>query len=522
MRWSGIFLVLTITLSSFTIMLPAGAVAADGERIDEFTTRIIDRNGNVVYRELVPGSPPPAVLTQAASLPGPDRQAGNVLLTAVPSSTWAYGCSATAAAMLAGYYDQPARGYTNIYNGPANGGVFPLNNEAYWGHADYLATCGSAVECGNNPLSATKNGVDGRAARGSVDDYWQAYNCTGDAYSGRWTEHTADSLADFMGTSQWVKYGAGYENPDGGTSFWYAAGNDPLYDYTGTEPLSRDGCHGIKLFLESRGYAVTTNYNQRIYGFNGFNAGFTYAQYKAEIDAGRPVIIQLYGHTVLGVGYNDTGNTIYIHDTWDNSSHSMTWGGAYYGRQHRGVTVVQLAPTGPAGITVTIPPPPAPPLPPAPPPPNPLIGAGGPASHGSSVTGTAATAQPVSLPNIQVQSASLSAGTVTPGRPVTVTAGIANKSTVNGSKKVTLYVNGQVETVQGVSVNSGGTSTVTFKVSRGEPGDYTVYVDSVPAGSFKVEMAAGNDAILIFSAALLAMAFLLGIIMLRRRQQRLY
>jgi hypothetical protein len=128
----------------------------------------------------------------------------------------------------------------------------------------------------------------------------------------------------------------------------------------------------------------------------------------------------------------------------------------------------------------------------------------------------------VSLPNIQVQSASLSAGTVTPGRPVTVTAGIANKSTVNGSKKVTLYVNGQVETVQGVSVNSGGTSTVTFKVSRGEPGDYTVYVDSVPAGSFKVEMAAGNDAILIFSAALLAMAFLLGIIMLRRRQQRLY
>ena len=72
-----------------------------------------------------------------------------------------------------------------------------------------------------------------------------------------------------------------------------------------------------------------------------------------------------------------------------------------------------------------------------------------------------------------------------------MTADITNKSAVNGNKKVTLYVNGQVETTQGVTVNSGGSSQLTFNVSRSEPGDYSVYVDGVPAGSFKVEMVTG-------------------------------
>ena len=101
-----------------------------------------------------------------------------------------------------------------------------------------------------------------------------------------------------------------------------------------------------------------------------------------------------------------------------------------------------------------------------------------------------------------------------------MTADLINKSTVNGNKKVTLYVNGQVETTQGITVNSGGSSQLTFNVSRNELGDYTVYVDGVPAGSFKVELFRESDGILIFSSALVAMAFLLGLVMLWRRQQR--
>ena len=150
---------------------------------------------------------------------------------------------------------------------------------------------------------------------------------------------------------------------------------------------------------------------------------------------------------------------------------------------------------------------------------NPLVGTGAPTSHGSSMVGPAATTQPIFLPSIYAQSASLSAKTVTPGTPVTVTADIANKSAVNGNKKVTLYVNGQVETTQGITVNSGGSTKLTFYVSRSEPGDYSVYVDGVPAGNFKVELFRESDGILIFSAVLVALAFLVGMVMLWRRQR---
>ena len=336
----ALFLCSMITLAGFVNM--DRVVADDGERIDQYTTRITDKNGNVVYREVVPGSPPPAVLPDAVGVPMANTGAGTNTLTNVPTSTWAYGCSATAAAMLAGYYDQPARGYTNIYTGPTNGGVSPLNN-TFWGSASYPATCGSATTCGNNPLAATKNGVDGRTTSGYADDYWQALDCSGDPYTtGSWTPHADDCTGDFMGTSQWTKDGNPYNSYDGSTWFYYGSNNTPLYDYVDAEPAIRDGCHGIKLFLQSRGYTVTSNYSQRIYGYNGISAGFTYTQFKAEIDSGRPVIIQIYGHTMLGIGYSDPG-TIYIHDTWSNSSTSMDWGGTYSGKQHRGVTVIQLA-----------------------------------------------------------------------------------------------------------------------------------------------------------------------------------
>jgi len=150
---------------------------------------------------------------------------------------------------------------------------------------------------------------------------------------------------------------------------------------------------------------------------------------------------------------------------------------------------------------------------------NTLIGTGAPTSHGSSLSAPTTPAPPVSLPSLVIQSASLSAKTVTPGTPITVTADIANKSAVNGNKKVTLYVNGQVETTQGITVNSGGSTKLTFNVSRSEPGDYIVYVDGVPAGSFKVELFRESDGILIFSAVLVALAFLVGMVMLWRRQR---
>ena len=56
-------------------------------------------------------------------------------------------------------------------------------------------------------------------------------------------------------------------------------------------------------------------------------------------------MIHVTGHTMVGLGYDDATSMMYIHDTWDYSTHTMTWGGTYSGMQHKGVTIVQLAGT---------------------------------------------------------------------------------------------------------------------------------------------------------------------------------
>jgi hypothetical protein len=108
-------------------------------------------------------------------------------------------------------------------------------------------------------------------------------------------------------------------------------------------PNYRDGCFGLRLFAESRGYVVNDNFTQLIRGQGGDpNQGFTFDDFMAEINAGRPVLIQVSGHTMLGFGYESTAHTVYLHDTWDFLDHSMIWGASYSGMAQWGVTVLQV------------------------------------------------------------------------------------------------------------------------------------------------------------------------------------
>ncbi|MBN1152963.1 MAG: hypothetical protein JXA58_07120, partial [Dehalococcoidia bacterium] len=295
--------------------------------LDAYVVEIVEcDDGSTVVGIEFPSPPPNRDLLPFAEVVECTTASG-VLLVGVPAFDWCYGCSATAAAMMFGYYDRT--GYPNMYTGSANGGVCPTTN-ATWGYG----------EC---PLSATHQGYDGLVLRGHVDDYWSSYGSSVDPYYGNWAEHGyADCTADFMGTGQYQNW----QNTDGSTTFFFATGNQPLFDYAGSEDAStplRDGMHGMHLFAESRGYTVAQNYNQFIWGYGGVSDGFTYEQYCAEIDAGRPVIIQVHGHSMLGIGY-DLPNTVYIHDTWDHSMHSMAWGGSYSGMTHFGVGVFHLDP----------------------------------------------------------------------------------------------------------------------------------------------------------------------------------
>ena len=80
--------------------------------------------------------------------------------------------------------------------------------------------------------------------------------------------------------------------------------------------------------------------------------------FKAEIDAGRPVMLNLEGHTIVGIGYNDP-STVYLHDTWDYATHTMTWGGSYAGMSLLSVSIVNLASVATPTPTGTLTPTPA-------------------------------------------------------------------------------------------------------------------------------------------------------------------
>jgi len=55
---------------------------------------------------------------------------------------------------------------------------------------------------------------------------------------------------------------------------------------------------------------------------------------------------------MVGIGYNDSSNLIYIHDTWDHSVHSMTWGGSYLGMQQYAVTIVIVVSDVPPVVSI--------------------------------------------------------------------------------------------------------------------------------------------------------------------------
>jgi hypothetical protein len=148
-----------------------------------------------------------------------------------------------------------------------------------------------------------------------------------------------------MKTSQ-----SNYDNPDGQTYFYWGPGGKPLTcaQMEANGISQQDGSYGLKLFYEARGYTVADCYSQLT--DNVTTGGFTFAQYKAQIDAGNPVLVNLKGHTMVGVGYKEPG-TIYINDTWDYKTHEMPWGGSYSGMALNTVSIV--TPVRPTPPTIT-------------------------------------------------------------------------------------------------------------------------------------------------------------------------
>jgi hypothetical protein len=310
--------------------------------------RITLDDGTTLEKNIINGPPEPSPEFEETRVASIEPIITNSMIADFPSYNWVFGCSAVSGAMIAAYYDR--NGYPNMYTGPTNGGVMPLSNASTtWGTwSDGYKTYPE------NPLIASHIGLDGRTTKGSIDDYWVSYlSDADDPYiTGGWPQHTwSDAIGDYMKTSR-----SFYSIPDGATIFFTSGPSKLTCDtmesatYNGEIVSNMDGTYGRKMFYEARGYSVGDCYNQPTDTIGG---GFTLSDYKAEIDAGHPVMLNLQGHTVVGYGYD--GSTIFIRDTWSsNTSFTpyMQWEGTYDGMPLLSVSIVRLNP---------IPQPPAPP-----------------------------------------------------------------------------------------------------------------------------------------------------------------
>lgn len=293
-------------------------------------------------------------------------QTGITTLTNSPNYDWWYGCSPTSAGMIMGYYDR------NGYDGGSGLELYP----------NLVPGATAETNTFGNPGAAVNQAI---ASTGYQHDFYNASNYgynTGGGIGNGYGEsvddvatptHSFDCLADFMGTSQDGMavpiLGQYWDNVNGGTTFWYGSDGSPMsasdiayyetHGYAGI--LESSGMYGIGEYVSYAGYDVTTLYNQYI-DTQGLSDGFTFDDYCAEIDAGRPVLIHTENHTMFGYGYDGT-DTVYLYDTWNDldgaggpyldgqNPGTMTWGGIYGGVYHVGVTVLEIA----GGVLVPIP-----------------------------------------------------------------------------------------------------------------------------------------------------------------------
>ncbi len=264
-----------------------------------------------------------------------------------PNYDWWYGCSATSAGMMMGYYDRNGYGglfYSNLVpGGVAEANTFPkLPAPNYnWG---YLV---------NNSIASWGHVTDFYRKNGTPDYYTGggggsgAYLNSGDDQA---ATHSFDCLADFMGTSQ-----DAYKNLNGSTTFYFFTNGAKLYakDAYNYGIYNSDGMYGMAEYFYYAGYGNDPSTDDKFFSQYidaKISGGFTLAEYQAAIDAGQVVMIHVEGHSMFGYGYIPGTNTIYIHDTWADCDQTMTWGGYYSGLLHYGVTCFE-----PSGGAVPLP-----------------------------------------------------------------------------------------------------------------------------------------------------------------------
>ena len=214
---------------------------------------------------------------------------GDVLLAnTMPQAEYMYGCVATSLGMLLGYYD--SYGYTvgDITYDMSNliPGTISVDSRGSDGKSIYDMKDPSKLA-----LFIASEGYVERFYNKSPSEELPYTYINGDPAQGL-NVSAWDSLADYHGTGQYWR-----GNGDLSTMHYYCT-----LDWLNTtrQTYSIDGRaipvkfvdfkYGLSLYVGSRGYALDGELTES-FEIDGNNGDFTFSDFMAEIDAGRPVLL---------------------------------------------------------------------------------------------------------------------------------------------------------------------------------------------------------------------------------------
>lgn len=268
-----------------------------------------------------------------------DYASGDIVLQhKVPQAEYMYGCTATVVGMILGYYDlygYNGRKYSNLIPGTVDVNSRGTDGNAYDMDAfdtvlgnfiaseEYVERFFEQTAAKELPYTF----VNGDPAKGLNTKAW---NC----------------LADYLGTGQYYRGNVDYSTAYYYTGYEWLETTGQTFSVGSMEIPAKyhDFRYGLQLYLNSVGYSLDKELT-KTYRTDNNDGTFTFEDYVAEIDAGRPVVISITAHSMLGYGYNLATKEILFDDTYKDGR--MKWGGTYEyagaDRELEGITVIALS-----------------------------------------------------------------------------------------------------------------------------------------------------------------------------------
>ena len=262
-----------------------------------------------------------------------------VLYSPVPEAEYMYGCVPTAVGMLLGYYDLYGYRGTDLSNIIA--GTVSLKSRGTDGNKynmnEFDTALGRAI--------ATEDYVYRFYSHDDISTLASYYNYTPTTPQEELPYSFTDDgismnisvwncLADYLGTGQYWRRNGNLSTTNSycsledllGYSFVVTIDDGTTHktiDYKNTAML-----YGLDLYVQSKGYSldyeITGTYPVDVAG-----GTFTFEDYMAEIDAGRPVMVSIESHAMIGYGYNAETREIIFDDCYSHDQR-MVWDGVYH------------------------------------------------------------------------------------------------------------------------------------------------------------------------------------------------